>query len=65
MGVDSALNSIDPRAGGLINTREPRIRFPANMRVPVIQSEVNCLDVFFHEDLFSHKLDHFLCFCQG
>ena len=60
MGVDSALNSIDPRAGGLINTREPWIRFPANMRVPVIQSKVNCLDVFFHEDLFqvSHKLDH-------
>jgi hypothetical protein len=50
--VDSALNSIDPRASGLINVRDPQIKFPVSMRVPLIPSEVNCLDVFFHEDLF-------------
>jgi hypothetical protein len=50
--VDSALNSIDPRAGGNLNTRNPRIKFPASMQVPHIPSELNCLEVFFHADLF-------------
>jgi hypothetical protein len=56
--MDPELDLQDPQFGLLIPNHRPRIRFPRHIRHGIAPSELECFELFMHNDLIPHLLFH-------
>ena len=56
--MDPELELQDPRFGLLIPNHRPRIKFPGHLRHGIAPSELDCFELFMHNDLIPHLLFH-------
>ena len=56
--TDPTLDLQDPRFGLMVANHRPKLRFPQHFPAGVEPSELECVELFMHDDLISHLLLH-------